>query len=96
MKPRQLAICAQCGSDQILADVMASWNVMAQCFSTNVAVGVGALLDEGHFCANCDGPCQIAFRDLTQSEDREADAAYAALMSHLTPPVAPGSDDAPA
>lgn len=46
-------VCAKCGSDDILFDAYATWNVRTQ------QMEVANTYDKGHFCNNCEGECSV-------------------------------------
>jgi hypothetical protein len=47
-------VCAECGSDNVLADAYAAWNFEAQCWEVH-----GDVFDKGSVCEECDGECSI-------------------------------------
>lgn len=51
-KPSRM-VCARCGSENVLADAYAEWDVGSQrCAVTDI-------MDQGHYCNECDGECSI-------------------------------------
>jgi hypothetical protein len=46
-------VCAECGSDDVLADAYAEWDKENQCWT------VQNVMDKGHHCNACDGECRI-------------------------------------
>lgn len=49
-EPRKVYICNQCGSNNLLFDAWAAWDVENQCMS------ITTTLDEGHCCGTCGEP----------------------------------------
>lgn len=49
MAERNTYVCNRCGSDEILFDAWAAWDVENQCMS------ITTTMDEGHVCENCSG-----------------------------------------
>jgi hypothetical protein len=60
---RYRQVCATCGSENVLADAYAEWDIENQCWS------VQSVMDKGHYCNACDGECRIEER----SEDGPAE-----------------------
>ena len=46
-------VCSHCGSENVLADAHALWNVEEQKWE------LANVFDKGHFCNQCDGECSI-------------------------------------
>lgn len=46
-------VCRECGSEDVLADAYAEWNVELQQWE------VQNVFDKGSFCQQCDGECRI-------------------------------------
>ena len=46
-------VCSYCGSDDVLIDAYAQWNVEKQ------EMEVAQTFDKGHYCNQCDGECSI-------------------------------------
>jgi hypothetical protein len=53
---RYRQVCATCGSENVLADAYAEWDVENQCWT------VQSVMDKGHYCNACDGECRIEAR----------------------------------
>ena len=53
---RYRQVCATCGSEDVLADAFAEWDVENQCWT------VQSVMDKGHYCIACDGECRIEER----------------------------------
>jgi hypothetical protein len=53
---RYRQVCATCGSEDVLADAFAEWDVENQCWS------VQSVMDKGHYCNACGGECRIEER----------------------------------
>jgi hypothetical protein len=53
---RYRQVCATCGSENVLADAYAEWDIENQCWS------VQNVMDKGHYCNACDGECRIEAR----------------------------------
>ena len=51
-------VCSTCGSEDVLADAYAEWDVAAQDWV------VQDVMDKGHFCNKCDGECSIDDEEL--------------------------------
>lgn len=57
-------VCAKCGSDDILFDAYATWNVRTQ------QMEVANTYDKGHFCNKCEEECsvdEVAIEELESS-----------------------------
>jgi hypothetical protein len=46
-------VCTHCGSNDVLVDAYAEWNVEAQRWE------ISNVFDKGHHCNNCNGECKI-------------------------------------
>jgi len=55
-------VCGQCGSDDVLADAYAEWDVGAQAWV------VANVFDKGSFCNQCEGESRL--REVVISEER--------------------------
>lgn len=61
-KTKEVAVCTHCGSDDVVADAAARWDIDTQEWDiTNV-------FDKGHSCGNCGGECSIEFKPITDFE----------------------------
>jgi len=55
--PIQHPHCSDCGSTDVLFDAYAEWDHENQCFT------VQNIMDKGHQCNTCEGPCSIQWKD---------------------------------
>lgn len=55
-KTKMIAVCRYCGSDDVLADAFARWNVDGQQWE------IGDVYDKGAFCHKCDGETRVEFK----------------------------------
>jgi hypothetical protein len=62
MAPRQYfkKICATCGSEDVLCDAYAEWDVVAQAWSLQNT------FDKGAYCNTCDGETRIESELITR------------------------------
>lgn len=51
--PAKRAVCASCGSEDVLADAYAEWDPASQCWT------VQNVFEKGAYCHDCDGECRI-------------------------------------
>ena len=58
-------VCAKCGSDDIVADAHAGWNVDLQRWE------VVNVFDKGHYCNACDDECEIEEKEMHDQLTRE-------------------------
>lgn len=52
-------VCANCGSEDVLADAYASWNYTEQRWE------VESTFDKGAFCRDCDGDTRIDEKEVS-------------------------------
>ncbi len=63
MKPRIKMVCKECGSDDVLCDAYAVWDVDTQQWE------VANTFDKGAYCNECDGETRL------EQEEVEVEAA---------------------
>lgn len=61
LDPLTQAHCSDCGSTDVVFDAYAEWDIETQCFY------VHTIMEKGHQCNKCEGPCSIDWRDLNDN-----------------------------
>jgi hypothetical protein len=51
--PKLKMVCAECGSEDVLADAYVGWNKEAQGWE------IANVFGKGDYCNNCEGECRI-------------------------------------
>ncbi|MES2906700.1 MAG: hypothetical protein V4691_06710 [Pseudomonadota bacterium] len=62
MAQKILMVCAECGSDDVLADAYAEWNVDAQKWELQNA------FDKGAYCNSCEQETRLNERELPRKK----------------------------
>lgn len=60
--PKVRMVCRECGSDHVVADAYAAWNIEKQVWE------VDNVFDKGAHCDNCDGECRIDEEEITDDD----------------------------
>ncbi|AMN44714.1 hypothetical protein [Rhodoplanes sp. Z2-YC6860] len=55
MSRKLIAVCATCGSDRVLSDAYAAWDVATQQWE------LMQTFDKGAYCEQCDGETRLKF-----------------------------------
>ncbi len=68
MSEKEIAVCHECGSSDVLCDAFAEWDVDEQEWVLN------STYDKGAQCETCQGECRIDFIPLSEHvEEEQAD-----------------------
>lgn len=60
--PKDVPVCAYCGSTEVLADASVYWDIDTQTWE------VSDISDKGHYCYDCDGETRLVWRQANPEE----------------------------
>lgn len=61
-RPKVKMVCERCGSQEVVADAYAVWDVESQSWELQ------STFDKGSYCSNCDGECRIKSVTITENQ----------------------------
>jgi bacterioferritin-associated ferredoxin len=61
----KIAVCATCGSDDVLSDAYAAWATTSQSWE------LAQTFDKGAYCGKCDGETRIEFKPIPKAQQAQ-------------------------